>query len=78
MTALPQNYLDPEFAARVRARMSWFDRQPREVRDLVNEHGATLIRACMDCGVRKPNRIAHLISVFSSVGVYGNGRRWQR
>jgi len=70
--------IDPEFVKRVRERMSWFDRLPREIRDLANEHGSTLIRACLDCGVRKPNRIAHLINVFASVGLYGNGRRGLR
>lgn len=68
----------PDFIRRVRERMTWFDRLPVEMRALVNEHGSTIVKACMDVGVRKPNQIAHLVCVFSAVGLYGNGRRAPR
>ncbi len=58
----------------MKVRMARFDQLPPATRDLINEHGLTIIQACLDCGVRNPRRIAHLINTFASAGIYGNGR----
>lgn len=58
----PDRELDDAAQARVRGRMKWVDAQPPEVRALIHEHGLTIIKAFLDCGVKKPRHIRHLIS----------------
>lgn len=53
---------DRAAAERRRARMAYVDALPTEVRHLVHEHGLEIIKAFLDCGVRKPNQINHLIA----------------
>lgn len=41
--------------------MAQIDAMPAELRALVHEHGYTIVRAFLDCGVTKPKHIQHLI-----------------
>ena len=54
---------DHAAAERRRARMAYVDALPTEVRRLVHEHGLEIIKAFLDCGVKKPNQITHLIDI---------------
>ena len=56
---------DAEFADWVQdkrnKRMERFDAMPRDMRDLVNAYGFSIVDAFISCGVVKPNRIKHLV-----------------
>ena len=65
---------DEAYLKRVRARMDTFDRLPREMRDLINEEGYSIVAQFLSCGVRKPNQIRHLIRVVrEGSAAYSNG-----
>lgn len=44
-----------------RNRMNSIDAMEEELRVLVHEYGYTIVRACLDLGVRKPKQIRHLV-----------------
>lgn len=54
-----------EFLAHVQskriARMEQIDAMPKEMRELVNAYGLTVVKTCMDLGVTKPKHIKHLV-----------------
>ncbi len=41
--------------------MNAVDALPADVRYLVHEYGLNLVKAFLDCGVRKPTHIRHLV-----------------
>jgi len=47
--------------ARRQHRMAAIDEWPKEHRELVHEYGLTVVLPFIQCGVRKPNQIKHLI-----------------
>jgi hypothetical protein len=59
---------------RVRKRMSKIDAMPKDIRELVHEHGLTMVQAFMDCGVTKAKHIKHLITTVQR-GSYEIGDR---
>lgn len=42
-------------------RMGEIDRLAPDMRELVHEYGWTVVKSFLDCGVRAPNRIRHLV-----------------
>ena len=48
---------------RRRQRMARIDQMPYEVRTLVHEYGLNTVNSFLDCGVRDPRRIRHLVEV---------------
>jgi hypothetical protein len=44
-------------------RMGFFDNQPAEYRELMNEFGVHVVNSFVEAGVKKPNTIRHLINV---------------
>lgn len=44
-----------------RQRMSTIDSLPAEIRGLVHNYGYNTVRAFLDCGVRSPKHIRHLV-----------------
>lgn len=42
-------------------RMDAVDRLPQPMRELVQTYGLTVVNAFMDCGVKKPSQIRHLV-----------------
>jgi len=47
--------------ARRIARMEAIDRYPKEIRELVHEYGWNVVHALVDCGVKKPNQMRHIV-----------------
>lgn len=43
--------------------MEQIDSLPAEMRGAVHRHGFALVKAFMDCGVRKANQIDHLVAL---------------
>lgn len=80
-----ERIMSPEFNARIKAdadkRMKQIDALPREFRELVHEFGFAVIKAFLDCGLRKPNQIRHLIALCRGQTIdgrpadYGNHRQ---
>lgn len=56
-SAAPQELVD----AKRRRRMEEIDKMPADLRELVHAYGLTVVRALMDCGVKKPNQIRHVV-----------------
>jgi hypothetical protein len=54
--------MSPEAQARCVNRMSRIDAMSPALRELVHEHGLTVIDAFLQCGVTEPRRIRHLIT----------------
>lgn len=55
-------FVSPEAVqARRQARMRSIDAMPTELRQLVYEYGYAVVLAFLDCGVRKPRHIRHLV-----------------
>lgn len=44
-----------------RKRMDEIDRQPPAIRACVHEYGWSVVRACLDLGIREPRHIRHLV-----------------
>lgn len=55
-------------------RMKEVDELPKELRELVYEHGFTIIKTLLDCGVKKPSHIKHIIYTIME-GSYEIGNR---
>lgn len=43
------------------ARMHEIDKLPQDIRSLVHEYGYSVVKSFMDCGVKKPKHIRHLV-----------------
>lgn len=65
---------DEDARRRAIKRMSFVDALSFEMRALVHEHGLTVVTAFLDCGVRDPRRIRHLINTVRG-GSYEIGNR---
>lgn len=53
---------NPEWVnTRRAARMDAVDSLPPEMRALVHEYGLSVVTALMDCGVKKPKRMRHVV-----------------
>jgi hypothetical protein len=65
-----------EYLARARERMRQIDSLSPDVRQLVHEHGWTVVNAFLKLGVTKAKHIRHLIqTVKNGSDAYGNGTR---
>lgn len=53
---------DDRAQQRRHARMAAVDAMTMPLRALVHEHGLTIVKAFLDCGVSNPKHIAHLIA----------------
>ncbi len=66
--------MDQHGIDRVQKRMAKIDAMPKDIRELVHEHGLTMVQAFMDCGVTKHKHIKHLITTVQR-GSYEIGDR---
>ena len=71
--------MDPdreEYLRRVKTRMDRIDAMPKDVREIVHEHGLTVVDALLAAGVTKGRVMRHLISVIrQGSSAWGNGTR---
>lgn len=44
-----------------RARMDVIDRFPADIRAMIHEYGFAIVKTLLDCGVKKPKHIKHVI-----------------
>lgn len=72
---------DAAVKSKIQARMARLDALPKEIRELIHEHGLTVVQAFLDQGVTKAAGIRHLIqqvrtgSLEPGIGG-GSGKGW--
>lgn len=71
--------MDPdreEYLRRIKIRMDRIDALPKEVREVIHEHGLTVVDALLAAGVTKARTMRHLISTIrQGSSAWGNGTR---
>lgn len=63
-----------EYLVRARKRMARIDAMSAQMRELVHEYGLTIVDAFVQCGVKNPRHIRHLIQTVTDQTPYGNSR----
>lgn len=53
--------MDQQQHAKLQARMERIDALPKGIRELIHEHGLTIVQAFLDHKITNPNAIQHLI-----------------
>ncbi len=73
--------IEEEREAKVRARMSRIDALPKDIRELIHEHGLSVVQAFLDHGLTKAKAIRHIITQVRTGSIEaspGNGNGWQQ